>query len=182
VRIDSGDLVQVARAVRRLLDDLGAAKTRIVATSDLDEFAIATLRREPVDGFGVGTSVVTGSGAPTAGFVYKLVARGRTPNGPLEPVAKTSVGKASHGGTKFATRALRDGIATAEVIYVGGEPVGSDERPLTVPLVRRGESVAMPGLNDIRKHHQSAMAELPPQARDLSAGEPVIPTRYEEQK
>jgi nicotinate phosphoribosyltransferase len=88
VRIDSGDLVQTAHAVRRLLDELGATKTHIVATSDLDEFSIAELRQAPVDGYGVGTSVVTGSGAPTAGFVYKLVARATSPGGALEPVAK----------------------------------------------------------------------------------------------
>ncbi|MCQ5273455.1 hypothetical protein NE578_10540, partial [Schaalia odontolytica] len=55
------------------LDALGAYNTRIVVSSDLDEYAIAGLRGEPVDSFGVGTSVVTGSGAPTAAMVYKLV-------------------------------------------------------------------------------------------------------------
>ena len=73
VRIDSGDLGVLARQVRAQLDGLGATKTRIVVSGDLDEFAIAGLRAEPVDIYGVGTSVVTGSGAPTASMVYKLV-------------------------------------------------------------------------------------------------------------
>ncbi|MFP5368436.1 MAG: nicotinate phosphoribosyltransferase [Actinomycetes bacterium] len=75
VRLDSGDLVEQARWVRQLLDDLGNHQTRIVVTSDLDEFAIGLLASAPVDSYGVGTSLVTGSGAPTAGMVYKLVSR-----------------------------------------------------------------------------------------------------------
>jgi nicotinate phosphoribosyltransferase len=176
VRIDSGDLADTARRVRRLLDELGASKTRIVATSDLDEHTIAQLRREPVDGFGVGTSVVTGSGAPTAGFVYKLVARSRGPEAPLEPVAKTSSGKIGHGGAKSAARRLnKEGIAVAEVVYVQGKrPDRDDERALTVPLVRDGR--VMPGhtLEDLRSHHRRALAELPTEALRLSRGSPAL--------
>ena len=73
IRLDSGDLPMMARQARDLLDDLGATGTRITVTSDLDEWQIAALRGAPVDGFGVGTSLVTGSGHPTCGFVYKLV-------------------------------------------------------------------------------------------------------------
>ena len=99
-----------ARA-RELLDELGATRTRIVVTSDLDEYAIAGLMAAPVDGYGVGTSLVTGSGAPTAGMVYKLVERDGI------PVAKKSEGKRSVGGRKHAVRRHdADGIATAEVV------------------------------------------------------------------
>jgi nicotinate phosphoribosyltransferase len=177
VRIDSGDLVQTARTVRRLLDELGAHNTRIVATSDLDEHTIAELRPEPVDAFGIGTSVVTGSGAPTAGFVYKLVARGRTAEGPLEPVAKTSVGKVGRGGAKSAARRLVDGVATAEVLYLGDAlPDRTDERPLTVPLVRNGEIVHAPSIDEVRAHHRATMAELPAEALRLTPGDPALPT------
>ena len=75
VRLDSGDLGVLAQQVRDQLDALGAHDTRIVVTSDLDEHAIAALAAAPVDGYGVGTSLVTGSGHPTCGFVYKLVSR-----------------------------------------------------------------------------------------------------------
>ena len=66
------------RQVRELLDSLGARQTKIVVTSDLDEYAIAALSAAPVDSYGVGTALVTGSGHPTSGFVYKLVARAET--------------------------------------------------------------------------------------------------------
>ncbi len=75
VRLDSGDLGALAREVRAQLDALGATGTRIVVTSDLDEYAIAALASAPVDAYGVGTELVTGSGHPTCGFVYKLVSR-----------------------------------------------------------------------------------------------------------
>src|SRR5579884_4029332 len=98
IRIDSGDLVVLARQARDQLDSLGARNTRIVVSGDLDEFAIAALRAEPVDAYGVGTSLVTGSGAPTAGMVYKLVeVDGR-------PVEKRSSHKESRGGRKAALR------------------------------------------------------------------------------
>jgi nicotinate phosphoribosyltransferase len=107
VRIDSGDLAVLAREARRLLDSLGATKTRVVLSGDLDEWAIAGLSGAPVDMYGVGTSVVTGSGAPTADMVYKLVeVDGR-------PVAKRSEHKATQGGRKTALRRHREtGTAT----------------------------------------------------------------------
>ena len=75
VRIDSGDLLLVAHRVRQQLDELGATGTKIVVTSDLDEYAIASLAAAPVNAYGVGTQLVTGSGQPTCSMVYKLVAR-----------------------------------------------------------------------------------------------------------
>src|SRR5260370_638596 len=114
VRIDSGDLPVLARQVRALLDELGATKTRIVVTGDLDEYSIAALGAVPVDGYGVGTSLVTGSGAPTAALVYKLVARASSvdEDGVMVPVAKRSVGKPGRGGRKWAVR-HRDEHGTA---------------------------------------------------------------------
>lgn len=117
VRIDSGDLPTVAAAVREQLDALGATETRITVTSDLDEYAIAALAASPVDAYGVGTSVVTGSGYPTASMVYKLVAR-QDATGSWIGVAKASADKASHGGRKAAFRRLEDGVATAEEVLV----------------------------------------------------------------
>ncbi|GAB3954894.1 hypothetical protein GCM10027614_62770 [Micromonospora vulcania] len=73
VRIDSGDLAVIAQQSRELLDSLGATETKIIVSGDLDEYSIAALAAEPVDMYGAGTAVVTGSGAPTAGLVYKLV-------------------------------------------------------------------------------------------------------------
>jgi nicotinate phosphoribosyltransferase len=181
VRIDSGDLAELAREVRRQLDDLGATKTRIIVTGDLDEFAIAALAAAPVDGYGVGTSLVTGSGAPTSGFVYKLVARADSPGSELVPVAKRSVHKETVGGRKWALRRLDpQGIAEAEVIGVSQRPVDDgNDRPLLIELVRDGEIVGREPLTAARERHRQALAELPPEAHRLQRGEPAIPTEYE---
>lgn len=183
VRIDSGDLAVVAREVRRLLDELGAHRTRIVVTGDLDEYSIAALRAAPVDGYGVGTSLVTGSGAPTAALVYKLVAR-EDAQGVLRPVAKRSVGKPSIGGRKEAFR-VRDaaGTATTELVLVadasGRVPEAPPEgRPLLHPLVRDGEVVGQEPLAAARERHRAAVAELPTEALHLSPGDAAIPTVF----
>ncbi|MGO3886022.1 MAG: nicotinate phosphoribosyltransferase, partial [Mycetocola sp.] len=98
VRLDSGDLGTLVREVREQLDSLGAHNTKITVTNDLDEHAIAALAAAPVDSYGVGTSVVTGSGSPAAGMVYKLVAHREHSGDDWTPVAKRSSGKASVGG------------------------------------------------------------------------------------
>jgi nicotinate phosphoribosyltransferase len=179
IRLDSGDLLSQAQRARALLDELGATRTRIVVTSDLDESSIARLAAAPVDGYGVGTSVVTGSGVPTAGFVYKLVAR-HTAAGWL-PVEKRSVGKGSTGGRKSPARRYVDGVAVAEQVWVGPSPPDrDDERPLLQPLVRNGDVVWTGGLADAREHCRVSLAELPPEAMKLSPGDPAIETRFEE--
>ena len=180
VRIDSGDLGVLAHQVRAQLDELGATKTRIVVTCDLDEFAIAALASAPVDGYGVGTPLVTGSGHPTCGFVYKLVAR-EDSGGEMVGVAKRSKDKISIGGRKYALRRLSpDGIAEAEVIGIG-QPAENDgdDRSLLVPLVPDGEVVGRESLDDARARHLRARAELPLVARQLSQGEPAIETVHE---
>lgn len=180
IRLDSGDLAEYARDVRKLLDSLGAATTRIIVTSDLDEWQIAALRGAPVDGFGVGTSLVTGSGAPTCGLVYKLVSRAESsdPTAELYPVAKKSASKGSVGGRKFALRRLDDrGRAEAEVVGVGSPPDGDhNDRPLLVPLVIDGEIVGREPLAEARERHLHSRAELPVSAGKMSRGEPAIPT------
>ncbi len=182
VRLDSGDLLQQAREVRDQLDSLGATDTRIVVTSDLDEYAIAALQAGPVDAYGVGTSLVTGSGAPTAGLVYKLVAR-EDSSGALVSVAKKSQDKRSVGGRKYAYRRIDDsGTASAEVIGIGehpGRPEDDGARELLVPLVRSGDVISAPALEEARDRHAASRAQLPAQALQLSRGEPVIPTVYE---
>ncbi|MGW0548981.1 nicotinate phosphoribosyltransferase [Streptomyces altiplanensis] len=182
VRIDSGDLLLVAHRVRQQLDELGATGTRIVVTSDLDEYAIASLAAAPVDAYGVGTQLVTGSGHPTASMVYKLVARADSadPKAPLRPVAKKSLGgKASIGGRKWAARRPdAHGVAEAEVVGTGPLPAGLAGRELQVELVKGGEVVAREPLDDVRERHIAARGALPMSAVQLSRGEPVIPTEY----
>ncbi|MFC7430765.1 MULTISPECIES: nicotinate phosphoribosyltransferase [unclassified Agrococcus] len=181
VRIDSGDLVEVAQQVRTQLDGLGARDTRITVTSDLDEYAIAGLAASPVDAYGVGTSVVTGSGSPAAGMVYKLVAH-QDDDGTWIDVAKRSDGKASHGGEKTAVRTLVGGVATEETVLMGDSPDTSVGRALQVPLVVAGEVVAghtgPEGVATARERCAAAIAELPGDATRLARGEPVIPTVF----
>jgi nicotinate phosphoribosyltransferase len=180
VRLDSGDLLEQAYSVRAQLDALGATGTRIVVTSDLDEYAIAALASAPVDSYGVGTSLVTGSGAPTAGMVYKLVAR-EGQDGELHGVAKRSLDKTSVAGRKWALRRRGvDGVAQAEVVGVGRPPLDDgDDRPLLSRLVAGGEVVGAEPLTAARDRHAASLAELPATARQLSRGEPAIPTVLE---
>jgi len=175
IRIDSGDLGVLARHARAQLDDLGATGTRIVVSGDLDEFSIAALAAAPVDAYGAGTAVVTGSGAPTAGLVYKLVdVDGR-------PVAKRSEQKGTHGGRKSAYRTYKPtGTAIEEIIVsAGAEWACPDEaRTLQRRLMRGGRPVDdLPGLEQGREHLQAALVSLPWDGLKLSRGEPAIPTR-----
>ena len=190
VRIDSGDLPVLARQVRPLLDELGATHTRIILTGDLDEYSIAALGAVPVDGYGVGTSLVTGSGAPTAALVYKLVARASSAadDDEMEPVAKRSVGKPGRGGRKWAVR-HRDqhGTALSERISLTPPEAGPLDRELLVPLVADGQIVGRSGLKvsgvlcggEARARHRESLAELPPYALQLSRGYPAIPTVFD---
>jgi nicotinate phosphoribosyltransferase len=175
IRLDSGDLPTLAAHARELLDSLGATRTRIVVTSDLDEYAIAGLMAAPVDRYGVGTSLVTGSGAPTAGMVYKLVQRDGV------PVAKKSEGKRSVGGRKHAVRRHdADGIATAEVVSSAPITPRDGDRDLVVPLLRAGELCEQlspaDALARARAHHERVRQALPQEAWALSRGEPVLET------
>ncbi|WP_431240795.1 nicotinate phosphoribosyltransferase [Mycolicibacterium aichiense] len=174
VRIDSGDLGVLARRVRGQLDDLGATGTEIVVSGDLDEFSIAALRADPVNTYGVGTSVATGSGAPTASMVFKLVEVDGI------PVQKRSSHKESHGGRKAALRLSRPtGTITEEVIYpvTAAPEVTEPARVLTVPLVRAGQPLAPADLSAARELVVRGLRSLPWEGLALSQGEPAIPTR-----
>lgn len=178
VRIDSGDLGVLARQVRDQLDALGATRTRIVVSGDLDEYSIAALRAEPVDAYGVGTALVTGSGAPTAGMVYKLVEVEGV------PVAKRSSHKESRGGTKKAVRLSRPtGTIVEEIVFPAAGPMpaanGFQMRELLMPMVRGGKITEdRPALKDGREQVARGLVSLPWEGLKLSPGEPAIPTTF----
>ncbi|MFF1877527.1 nicotinate phosphoribosyltransferase [Leifsonia sp. NPDC058230] len=186
VRLDSGDLPNLVRRVRDQLDRLGASTTKITVTNDLDEFTIAALSASPVDSYGVGTSVVTGSGYPASGMVYKLVAhRSHDGDGEWIPVAKKSEGKASVAGRKHPVRRVDEsGRAVAEAIHIveHGATVHDNGRDLLVPLITDGvvhpEHLGAAGTAAARKHRDKAMAELPDQAFRVGRGDPVLPTVF----
>ncbi|MEV4639299.1 nicotinate phosphoribosyltransferase [Actinoplanes sp. NPDC049548] len=171
VRIDSGDLSVLAQHSRELLDSLGATETKIIVSGDMDEYAIATLAAEPVDMYGAGTAVVTGSGAPTAGLVYKLVeVEGR-------PVVKRSENKATVGGRKTAIRRHKPtGTATEEIIVSQGVPDHQpNDRLLQRSFVAGGEVVEAPTLAESREHLRQCLISIPWEGLKLSAGDPAIP-------
>ncbi|WP_305789262.1 nicotinate phosphoribosyltransferase [Symbioplanes lichenis] len=171
VRIDSGDLSVLAQHSRELLDSLGATETKIVVSGDMDEYAIATLAAEPVDMYGAGTAVVTGSGAPTAGLVYKLVeVEGR-------PVVKRSENKATVGGRKTAVRRHKPtGTATEEIVVSQGVPDHQpNDRLLQHSFVAGGEVAGLPTLEDARAHLRQCLISIPWEGLKLSAGDPAVP-------
>ena len=192
IRIDAGDLLVGTREARALLDDLGAAGTRIVVSGDLDEYRIDELERAPggrapIDAYGVGTRVATGSGHPTVAFIYKLVAVADAPgpDAPLRPVHKEQAGKATRGGRKLAHRLIdARGRAVGEVLHAGPDaagraarmalPAGARLRPLQVPLIRAGQPLPQPSLQESRELHVRSRAELPEEALALEPGEPVM--------
>ena len=185
VRLDSGDLVAQAQWVRQLLDELGNENTRIIVTSDLDEFAIAALQSAPVDSYGVGTSLVTGSGAPTASMVYKLVSR-TDESGDFVSVAKAAKNKTSKGGRKYALRKLNErGTASQEIVGIGHRPDDDgNDRQLLQQFIKNGELLpgwtGPEGVVRARQRHADSMRELPAVVNRLQRGEAAIPTIYEE--
>jgi nicotinate phosphoribosyltransferase len=171
VRIDSGDLSVLAQHSRELLDSLGAADTKIIVSGDMDEYAIAALAAEPVDMYGAGTAVVTGSGAPTAGLVYKLVeVEGK-------PVVKRSENKATVGGRKTAVRRHKPtGTATEEIIVSQGVPDHvPNDRLLQRTYFAAGEPVEPTTLQESRDHLRQCLISIPWEGLKLSAGDPAIP-------
>jgi nicotinate phosphoribosyltransferase len=171
IRIDSGDLSVLAQHSRELLDSLGATETKIIVSGDMDEYSISTLAAEPVDLYGAGTAVVTGSGAPTAGLVYKLVeVDGR-------PVVKRSENKATVGGRKTAVRRHKPtGTATEEIIVSRGVPDHeANDRLLQRSFVIGGEIVDAPTLAESREHLRQCLISIPWEGLKLSAGDPAIP-------
>ncbi|RZU73728.1 nicotinate phosphoribosyltransferase [Micromonospora kangleipakensis] len=171
IRIDSGDLAVIAQQSRELLDSLGATETKIIVSGDLDEYSIASLAAEPVDMYGAGTAVVTGSGAPTAGLVYKLVeVDGR-------PVVKRSEHKATIGGRKVAVRRHKPtGTATDEIIVPQGVPDRQpNDRLLQRSFVVDGEPVALPTLDESREHLRQCLISIPWEGLKLSGGDPAVP-------
>ena len=180
VRLDSGDLLIQATEVRAQLDAAGNHDTRIIVTSDLDEFAIAALAAGPVSGYGVGTALVTGSGAPTASMVYKLVQREDASGGMRASPrrARTRRRSAAASGPSAAERARRR--PGRDHRHRGAAARRRDDRPLMVDLVRGGEVVDHQDIHEARARHEASRAELPRAAAQLSRGEAVIPTIYEE--
>ena len=182
IRIDSGDLAAGSKSARALLDKLGAPEAQIMVSGDLDEYKIRNLLDAPIDAFESGHKLVTGSGAASAGFVYKLVAieeNSLMPN--MRSVGKRSEGKTSEGGKKFAKRTIdTGGIALEESIFledaVQNHSQSTGCRFLQSEVMSSGNITDLTTLEDSRHHLMNIMSEIPKEIRLRVGGEPAIPT------
>lgn len=159
IRLDSGDVVALARTARGILDETGLASTRIFVSGDLNEERIAQIvaAGAPVDAFGVGTELGVVADAPVLPGVYKLAEyAGRSR-------AKTSPAKQSLGGRKQVWR--RDGFS--DVIARDGVEIPG-ARPLLSPVMENGRVNNRPSLRDARDRCAEALSALPDDLRDLS--------------
>jgi nicotinate phosphoribosyltransferase len=162
VRIDSGDLGEHARRVRRILDAGGLRSVAIVASGGLDEDQILSLRDAPIDAFGVGTSLTTSADAPALDCAYKLQEYGGKPR------RKRSAGKATWPGRKQVWRSYADGRFAGDLVAL------ADERHEGGMLLRRVMSggrrtMPAPSLDEIRARARDQLAGLPEPLRRLEA-------------
>jgi nicotinate phosphoribosyltransferase len=178
VRLDSGDLLSLSRAVRAILDEHGCRSTLIVASGDLNEHRIAELRSAsaPIDVYGVGTDLVTSIDAPALGGVYKLVELTRDGPGHVgTPIAKFSEGKATLPGAHQVQRFRGEGGALGhDVITLADEPLAPGAEPLLVEVMRGGARVAPEEpLADVRARAARELLSLPVELHALEEPGPT---------
>ncbi len=176
VRLDSGDVIAQSRAIREMLDRAGLTQTGIFVSGDLDEDKIADMLAQgaPVNGFGVGTALVTSRDAPALGGVYKLVEIERDHH--HLPRVKRSEGKASYAGSKQAWRVIQAGGARGDVLSVADEDGPPDAVPLLARVMKDGRrSAPSPALADLRARCLERVRALPVEVRrfDRPAAYPV---------
>jgi len=183
IRIDSGDLHEETVKARQLLDSLGAISTRIILSSDIDEYSLSNMveRGTPVDGAGAGTRVATGSGHPTCGMVYKLVER-EAADGTMVPVAKRAAGKKSLGSRKTVRRFFdQDGKLVDEILFdrATGEPElipGFAQSRMADPQrLLYSDGTAQPsGLDRSRERLAHQLEMLPKETLSVVAGDSYL--------
>ena len=183
VRLDSGDLLVLSRAVRRILDAEKLDYVQIIASHELDEFQVDTLLENgaPIDSFGVGTRLATGAnfnsltgeGAPSAlGGVYKLVERDGS------PVGKQSLdepSKATIPGRKQVYRSTdAEENYTGDYVTLWIKKI-SEGKPLLIPVIRNGELVySFPSLHDIQARTALELQKLPDSHKRLTGATPYL--------
>jgi nicotinate phosphoribosyltransferase len=177
VRIDSGDLLQLSREVRRILDEDGLASVQIFASGDLNEYRIEELlaRGAPIDMFGVGTELVTSYDDPALSGVYKMVES--TIDGETRGRMKVSPGKISYPGRKQIYRFRQNQYYSHDLVTEATETAPTGGTPLLLPYVTRGNLVrTFPALSEVRENAAEELRRLPPAFQKLSSVEdyPVI--------
>ena len=169
VRLDSGNIVELSRKVRMILDAGGLKDTGIFVSGDLDEHKIASFLAQgaPLNGFGVGTSLSTSKDAPALGAIYKLVEVER--DGRLVPTMKLSPGKLSLPGRKQAWRIVEGGCAVGDVLGLYDDRAPEGGQPLLQAVMRGGKRLVPPApLSKLRERCLARVAELPADVRGLA--------------
>jgi nicotinate phosphoribosyltransferase len=180
IRLDSGNLSELAVETRRLLDEAGKHEIGIFASGDLNEEILLKLTRSrvPIDGFGVGTELVVSADAPTCDLVYKLVEIDR--GGRAVPKLKSSENKKSLPFRKQIYRVIEDSTFKRDIVSRWGEDCpGSDHKavPLLEPVIRDGELIGrLPCIAGIRERTRLELSQLPEDCSPLlqKTGYPVV--------
>ncbi len=169
VRIDSGDLIDHARKVRKILDQNGCDKVLIVASSDLNEYKIKEIidKKAPIDAFGVGTELTTSRDDPTISGVYKLIEYNN------EPRIKISEGKVTYPGIKQVYRSYnKDDKLEEDLLSLDDEPIPVNSEPLLIPIIKKGKLVTiLPKLDEIRDFYLENIRNLPETYKNLEQKE-----------
>lgn len=165
VRIDSGDLINHAIKVRKILDEIGCEKVLIVASSDLNEYKIKEIidQNAPIDAFGVGTELATSRDDPTIAGVYKLIKYNKTPK------IKISEEKITYPGIKQVYRVYdKNGKFKEDILALDDELSPSDSTPLLQPIMKNGELIRkLPEIDDIQVFYRENIKNLPERYKDL---------------
>ncbi len=184
IRLDSGDPVELSKIARKMLDDAGLKDVKIFASDRLDEFIIedALSKGAPIDGFGVGTKLITGAnydsitkegGVSALDGIFKL-AETSDETGRMIPSTKftSSMGKATLPGKKQVWRRIENGKYLEDTITLWDEEV-EDAKPLLVPIMIKGEIIYdFPDIKEIRKYCMEQLSALPEKYKTLRGSEP----------
>lgn len=162
VRLDSGDLVEISKKVRQILDKNGLKYVNIFASGDLDEYRIEELLRKgaKIDAFGVGTKMGTSADKPYVDIIYKLCEK-MNENGEFSPIMKLSKGKITLPGKKQVFRLKDAGVNfMKDIIALHDEKI--DGEPLLAKVMENGKIVcSLPSLDEIRKRAMENVSKLP---------------------
>ena len=165
VRIDSGDLIEHAKKVRKILDENGCEKVQIVASSDLNEYKIKKILESnaPIDAFGVGTELATSRDDPTIAGVYKLIEYNK------KPKIKISEDKLTYPGKKQIYRIYnKQGKFIEDLLTLDSEPAPSNSEALLIPVMKKGRLITeLPNLNNIQQYYIENIKKLPDKFKEL---------------
>jgi len=172
VRLDSGNIAELSKRARKVLDDAGLRDAKIIASGDLNEYKISDILSSGgvVDTFGVGTEMVTSKDAPALSAVYKLVEHSR--DGAPRPVIKLSQKKQTLPGAKQICRFRQeDGLFQRDLLTHMDEPAPEAAEPLLKPIIEGGKLIYdLPSIDQIRSRARAQIDSLPPALRTLTPG------------